>query len=267
MSCQTGIGLARSALFVPADRPDRFHKASEAGADLVILDLEDSVIAAHKESARTEMVKWLRGHTAVVRINAVGTEPHDADIEAVRLARPLAVMIPKAEPDGVFATESLLGGVPLIPLIESARGVGLAREIAALPSVRRIALGTLDLAADLGCTPEDSPVATAADLVAIANAASGLPGPLDGVCSQLYEPDSVAVQAQLARRRGYAGKLAIHPAQISVINRCFAPTESEIDWAEAVLATAGQGAVALDGRMVDEPVLRRARHLLALVKE
>jgi citrate lyase subunit beta/citryl-CoA lyase len=140
---------ATTFLFVPGDRPDRFGKAVASGADVVILDLEDAVAPGDKDSARAHVETWLQDNEAVVRINAPGTPWFDADAALVT-SRGVPVVVPKAETPGALA-----GFREVIALIETARGVERAGELAAVPSVTRLAFGSVDLAAELGVAPED----------------------------------------------------------------------------------------------------------------
>ncbi len=262
------LAQARSALFVPASRPDRFAKASASGADLVIADLEDGVSAAEKDAARGHAEQWLTsGALAVLRVNPVGSSFYAADVELVHRTRPLAVMLPKADLDSVDQLVAALGNsTPVLPLIETAQGVWQAREICARPGVARTALGTLDLAAEIGCTSDAPPIHTSADLLVLASTAAGIPGPWDGVCQQLYDQSAVGREAAAARRRGCAGKLAVHPNQLQPIHECFSPTADELSWARRVLAAVDDGVGVVDGSMVDAPVLRQARRVLRLVQ-
>lgn len=260
------LDQVRSALFVPGNRPDRFDKAAASGADLVILDLEDAVPADAKAAARQQVQAWVcAGHPAAIRINGAASEAFAADVEMLEQIHPVAVVLPKAEPEGV---EALAGAsttsLPVIALVESAAGVLRVRETCSMRPVARAALGHLDLAGDVGCHPRSSVIGTAADLLALASAAAGLAGPLDGVCTAIDDQDELRRECDLAVRRGYAGKLVIHPRQVPVVDECFRPTPAELAWAQGVLASSDEGAVfRLDGHMVDEPVLRRARRIIA----
>ncbi len=247
---------ATTFLFVPGDRPDRFGKAVASGADVVILDLEDAVAPSAKEAARASVRDWLGRDRAMVRINAPGTPWFDADAAMVA-ARGVPVMVPKAETPGVLA-----GFREVIALVETARGVEAAGELAAVPSVRRLAFGSIDLAAELGVAPEDrEPFAYARSRLVIASAAAGLAPPVDGVTTDLRDPSRLAEDVRYARRMGFGGKLCVHPEQVGPVRDGFAPTEAELTWARRVLA-AGDPVSVVDGRMVDKPVLARARHLL-----
>ncbi|WP_370963271.1 CoA ester lyase [Amycolatopsis sp. cg9] len=248
---------ARTFLFVPGDRPDRFGKAVTSGADVVLLDLEDAVAPADKDTAREAVGAWLAaGGTATVRINAPGTPWFEADAAFVA-ARGVPVMVPKAETPGVLA-----GFREVVALVETARGVERAGELAAVPSVSRLAFGTVDLAAELGVEPEDpEPFAYARSRLVIASAAAGLAPPVDGVTTDLRDDDRLAADVRYARRLGFGGKLCVHPRQIAAVRAGFAPTDAEREWARRVV-TAGASVSTVDGKMVDKPVLARARRIL-----
>ncbi len=247
---------ATTFLFVPGDRPDRFGKAVACGADVVLLDLEDAVAPAAKDSARAAVAEWLESNRAMVRINAPGTPWFAADAELVA-GRGVPVMVPKAETPGVLA-----GFREVVALVETARGVEGAGALAAVPSVRRLAFGSVDLAAELGVAPEDrEPFAYARSRLVIASAAAGLAPPVDGVTTDLRDDSRLDEDVRYARRMGFGGKLCIHPRQVGPVRAGFAPTEAERAWARRVV-TAGDSVSVVDGRMVDKPVLARARHIL-----
>ena len=248
---------ATTFLFVPGDRPDRFGKAAATGADVVILDLEDAVAAADKDAARAAVDDWLgAGHRAMVRINAPGTPWFAEDASLVR-RRGAAVMVPKAENPGPV-TEFR----EVVALVETALGVERAGELAAVPSVTRLAFGSVDLAAQLGVAPEDrEPFADARSRLVVASAAAGLAPPVDGVTTDLRDEDRLREDVRYARRMGFGGKLCVHPRQVGPVREGFAPTEDELAWARRVIE-AGESVAAVDGELVDRPVLERARRLL-----
>jgi citrate lyase subunit beta/citryl-CoA lyase len=247
---------ATTFLFVPGDRPDRFGKAAASGADVVVLDLEDAVAPADKDTARAEVGAWLERGEAMVRINAPGTPWFEADAALVA-GRGVPVVVPKAETPGVLA-----GFREVIALVETARGVERAAELAAVPSVTRLAFGSVDLAAELGVAPEDpEPFAYARSRLVIASAAAGLAPPVDGVTTDLRDGDRLAADVRYARRMGFGGKLCVHPRQVAPVRAGFAPTEAEREWARRVITT-GASVSTVDDQMVDKPVLARARRIL-----
>lgn len=257
---------ARSLLFVPGTRPDRFEKARASGADVVILDLEDAVEPEAKEQARDHVGRYLADadHRAVVRVNPAGTPWHDDDLAALAGAPGLlGVMIPKCvTAEDVAAVRRVVAG-PVIPLLETAAGVEAAADVARADGVARLALGDQDLLADLGA--ESGELVTYARLkLAYASAAAGLPGPIDGVSLALRDADVVRSDTERAHGLGFTGKLCVHPAQVAAVNDAFAPDEEAIAWARRILSSDGDGVrVGDDGTMVDAPVLQRARNILA----
>lgn len=262
---RASVADAVTWLFVPGTASHRFAKAAATGTDMVIVDLEDSVGPADKDRARDAARDWLAGgQRAAVRINGAGTPWYDADLAMVRHIAPAAVVLPKADRESVERLGPALSevGVPLLALIETARAVRALDQICRLPGVSRLAVGTLDLAAGLDCDVDASPVQHACDEAILASAASGLPGPIDSVFPQLDDERGLAAAADLARRRGFAGKLAVHPRQVPVIQEAFAPTAAEIEWARRVLEEPTDGVRVVDGAMVDAPVVERARRLL-----
>ncbi|GGI98975.1 HpcH/HpaI aldolase/citrate lyase family protein [Streptomyces brasiliensis] len=257
------IESACSLLFVPGDRPDRFAKAADSGADLIIIDLEDAVAELDKPCARENAAEWLaQGHGALIRINPPGTPESDADAEmAARYAAP--VMVPKSEDSAVLAdlVRRTAGRSPLIPLVETAAGVERAMDVCAAAGAVRAALGNVDLARQLGVAHDDHlALAYARSKVVSAAAAAGMCPPVDGVTTGIRDLEALTADIALARRLGFTGKLCIHPFQIAPVAAHFAPSENEQMWARSVLA-AGDSVTLVDGHMVDKPVLERARRI------
>ena len=261
------LDMIRAPLFVPANRPERFAKAAASEADAVILDLEDAVAPEAKEAARRALRCDFTTKPVLVRINASGTPWHEADLAAVSALPVAGIVLPKAEdPALVDALCRQLGArVPVLALIETARGLAEARRLAALPGVARLIFGSIDFCADLGCAHERDILLPARSELVLASRLAGRPGPVDGVTARLDDPDETRGDAEHARALGMTGKLCIHPRQVPEVLRGFAPTDREIDWARRVLAS-GEGAVALDGAMIDDPVRLRARHILATAR-
>ncbi|MTH64159.1 HpcH/HpaI aldolase/citrate lyase family protein [Paracoccus shanxieyensis] len=255
----TGI---RAPLFVPANRPERFAKAAASGADAVILDLEDAVAADAKDAARAALACDFTDLPVIVRINAHGTVWHDADVAAVAALQPAAVILPKAEDAAITAAVAAALDLPVIALIESALGLAQVRAIAQATGVVRLAFGSVDFCADLGCAHLREVLLPARSELVLASRLAGIEAPIDGVTVQLDDPAISHDDAAHARALGMTGKLCIHPRQIAEVRRAFAPTPGEIDWARRVLAS-GDGAVSVEGAMVDEPVRIRARAVLA----
>jgi citrate lyase subunit beta/citryl-CoA lyase len=267
--------VARSLLFVPGNRPERFEKAIRSGADAVILDLEDSVPPAEKGAARSAIEReWVRiaalGVPLAVRVNALGTDEGERDLRSLpSLAGLGAVMLPKVEsPDALARVRAALGPLALLPLVESASGLAALDAVAAAPGVLRLVVGHIDFMADVGlqCDEQESELAPLRFAVATATRRHRLASAVDGVTVQIDDAVRLRDDTCRALRFGFGGKLCIHPRQVSVVHAAMAPTAQELDWAQRVLsadAAAGGAAVQLDGRMVDLPVVLRARHTLA----
>lgn len=261
--------IHRSFLFVPADRPERFVKALNAGADVVILDLEDAVTREHKEAARGAVSEFLGQHPGCwVRMNGIESSWFEDDLLMLRGTSPAGVMIPKAEAPEVFnAVSSTMGrSLPLVALIESAMGLARCRELACLESVDRLAFGSVDFALDLGIKGQDDELLFARSELVLASRLAGRPAPIDGVTLTLDSDQALAKDVERARRLGFGGKLCIHPKQVPATNAGFQPDAAEIEWARRVVAAAEanpSGALRLDGKLVDRPVVEQARRLLS----
>lgn len=251
-------------LFVPANRPERFEKAAAAGPDAVILDLEDAVSSDAKDAARAALRADFTSLPVLVRTNAAGTPWHAADLAAVARLRPAALLLPKAETvETLDAVATALGPqVPVIALVETALGLANARALAAHRAVKRLAFGSVDYCADLGCAHVREALLAARCELVLASRLAGIAAPIDGVTTRIDDAQEAEDDARYARALGFGGKLAIHPRQIAPIRAGFHPSDAEVAWAERVLAS-GEGATAVDGAMVDEPVRIRARAILA----
>ena len=262
----------RSWLYVPGNRPDRFAKAAASGADAIILDLEDAVPRAEKDSARAAVASWLGGSDGSCLVTVRINRGSRADLDAIVRPGLGGVQLPKVESaDEVRAIDERLcalekaaglaaGSVWLFPLIESAAAVLRALEIGgAGRRVGLLALGAVDLLADIGGRGEEAVEYARSHLVYAARAA-GLPGPTDGVWTAIADLDGLRRAAQRARTLGYTGKLLVHPTHVPVVNQVFTPTPEDIAWAQRILGT-DVGTV--DGEFVDLAVRRRAEAILA----
>jgi len=268
------LAQARSFLFVPGNRPERFAKALASGADAVIIDLEDAVPLDAKDTARTALLNAWKDFAAaerarlLVRVNPAGTPWHEADLTAVASLTGLgALMLPKAENPQQVEQAFRTSSAHVLPLIESAEGVGQMDAIARAAGTVRLGLGHIDLQADLGlsCGPDEAELAPVRVAMVVASRRAGLPSPVDGVTTATQDAEALAADAQRSRRFGFGAKLCIHPAQVAGVHQALAPTDAECDWARRVLAAevaAGGGAFSVDGKMVDPPVLLLARSLL-----
>ena len=262
----------RTYLFVPGDRPERFDKALAAGADRVILDLEDAVMPAAKEDARRHVAERLQALAEVdrqrwiVRINDEATPWFDDDLAMLRATGARAAMLPKAErPASIDRVRTACAEIDVLALIETARGLLQAEALAATPGVSRLVFGTVDFALDLDLSGDPIGFDAPASRLALASRAAGLPAPVAGVTTEIADPGPLLAELARARAHGFGAKLCIHPRQVAAVHEALQPTTAQIDWARRVIAAAeGQaGAVQVDGRMVDRPVVERARLLLA----
>lgn len=262
--------IPRSYLFVPADRPERFAKAVGSGADAVVFDLEDAVAPDRKTAARAGLKDWLATASthavqAVVRINDDATPWFDDDLALVRTLRSVIVMLPKSESASQLGRVAAAApGTAVIALIESARGVLAVEDIAKAASVQRLAFGTLDYALDLGLADDPRGLLYPASRIALASRAAGLPAPIGGVTPAFNDDDALRGDVAFDRACGFGAKLCIHPRQVAALHALLAPSAQQCDWAHRVLAAAesGAGAVQVDGKMVDRPVVLRAREIL-----
>lgn len=263
----TTLDALRAPLFVPADRPDLLQKAIRSGADAVIIDLEDAVAADARTAARALLPSAPAGVPLLLRINGVGTPWYPGDLLAARNPPFAAIVLPKAESaPTVAAVSAASGGLPVIALIETARGLAAARQIAAATGVVRLAFGSIDYCADIGCAHEREALLHARCELVLASRLAGLCAPLDGVTLAFRDRAQLQADVAHARSLGMRGKLCIHPAQLADVRAGFVPTREEIDLARKILSRA-DGAIAIDGQMVDEPVRRLAEQTLVAAKQ
>ncbi|SNT76624.1 HpcH/HpaI aldolase/citrate lyase family protein [Paracoccus seriniphilus] len=262
------LDLIRAPLFVPANRPERFAKAAASQTDAVILDLEDAVGPEQKDKARSQLRCDFTQKPVLVRVNACGTPWHEDDMAAISTFPFAGIILPKAEDPMVGATLSRAGArkMPLFPLIETARGLAQARNIAAHAGVQRLVFGSIDFCADLGCEHRRKILLPARSELVLASRLAGRAGPIDGVTARLDDCSEARTDAEHACALGMTGKLCIHPRQVPEVLLCFAPSAWAVDWARRVLDS-GDGAVALDGAMIDEPVRLRARQIIAAMSK
>ena len=275
----------RSALFVPGNRPERFAKALSAGADAVIIDLEDAVEESAKAQARKHIAQFAaemgnaQGVSAeaspgfMVRSNAADTAWFEDDMALCRAHEAItAVVLPKAESVAQVQRVRDLTGKPVIPIVESAKGVLALESLAMAKGVQRLAFGYLDLMLDTGTRPDTAGARVLLDHVRcriiLASAASGIQPPLDGVHPDFRDTETVANIATTVRDMGFAGVLCIHPSQVATVHAAFTPSTGEREWAQRVVSEfdrTGSAAFQIDGKMVDAPVIERARRILAAV--
>jgi citrate lyase subunit beta/citryl-CoA lyase len=268
---------SRTWLFVPGDRPDRFDKAAASAAHEIICDLEDAVADGQKISARDAVVEWLSaGASAWVRVNGLDTEWHQSDVSALSDAPGLrGLIVPKAEDPA--ALEDLAGRLRqqdrrrrLIALVESARGIMQANELASSNAVDQLAFGSIDYAADVDADHSPDALLLARTTLVQASRAARKPAPIDGVTTAYRDIEAVAAAARYARGLGFGAKLCIHPAQLGPVEGAFRPSGEQLAWARQVVnaaATADGAVTGLSGHMVDTPVLGRARRILESADE
>lgn len=261
--------LGPALLFCPADRPDRFDTAL-ARADAVILDLEDAVAAGSKADARGALIETdVDPDRVIVRVNALGTADHVADMATLSQTDFRRVMVAKAESPKRLA--KIDPRFRLIALCETARGVARAERIAEVPRVEALMWGAEDLVASLGGTSSRKPNGRYRDIaryarsrVLMAAGAAGIAA-VDAVHLDIGDTKGLAREAADAAASGFSATACIHPSQAPVIREAYRPDAATLRWARGVLTAAvgGGGVFAFEGRMVDEPVLRHARAVLA----
>ena len=263
--------LPSTYLFVPGDRPERFDKALASRAGAVIVDLEDAVAPADKARARASFVAWYRaatfGSRVLLRINDQSTPWFDDDIATIRCTGVRGVVLPKVESAAQVERlgAALSPGGFVVALVETAKGIVNVDELACARRLQRIAFGTLDYALDLDLAGDDSGLAYPASRIALASRVACIAAPIAGVTPEIGDESKLLADFAFARACGFGAKLCIHPKQVDVIDAAMRPSAAETDWARRVVAAAesGQGAVQIDGRMVDRPVIAKARRILA----
>lgn len=271
---KTPARIARSYLFVPGNRPERFDKACAAGADAVIIDLEDAVPLADKQSARLAVAAWLKARSAnidggpqvLLRVNAAGNESFEADVALAGQAALSGIVLPKAEQPSDIATLVAAGASAVYPLIESAHGFANAAALCAAPGVVRLMFGTIDFIVDVGIRAEGEELHYFRSQLVLLSRLAGVQPPVDGVTTAIDDANLLASETLRGRSFGFGGKLCIHPRQVAVVNQSYASTPEEIAWAERILAGAAAAdgaAVAIDGKMVDRPVILKAQEILS----
>jgi citrate lyase subunit beta/citryl-CoA lyase len=263
--------INRSYLFAPGDNPKLLRRVFTAGADAVILDLEDSVPIDAKGQARSMVADVVAERRALVRVNPPRTDLCAADIDSVA-AHATALRLPKCEsPEDVAWVASRAPGVPLVPAIETARGVLAAQEIALAPGVAHLSIGGMDLLRDLYAGNGNLPMLYVRSHLVVVSRAAGLPPPVDSVYPLIEDDAGLREEATFVCSLGFGAKSAIHPRQIPIVNEVFAPSPSDVAWAVEVLAAfeaAGGHACRLpNGEFVDRPVAERAHRLLQLAGE
>ncbi len=272
----TPLGYSSNFLFVPGTRPDRFLKALDSGADTVVLDLEDAVAEEEKVNARNAIrAAWPtfteeQKQRLAIRSNSPGSKFYSADLILAQDLSVTCLVIPKSESlDQMNGAAAILPDTAIVPMIETAIGLSKINEIANSNQVLRLALGNLDLQADLGmvCDQEETQLQTARFQIVLASRLARIAPPIDGVTTSTDDVSRITDDVQRAKAMGFGGKLCIHPKQVPIVKATFMPTSDEITWANRVIEadTASKGAtVKLDGQMIDRPAVLLARRTLAI---
>ncbi|MEF9894675.1 MAG: CoA ester lyase [Clostridia bacterium] len=281
--------MIRSMLFVPGNSPSMLQNADIHRADAIILDLEDAVAPDQKDAARLLVKRAVttlgyKGVQLIVRVNPIDTEYCADDLKMSVPLKPVMIMPTKVDsPDTVRKMDAMLfalerenqlpaGGIGLIPLLETASGIERAYEIAsACPRVKAIFLGAEDLTSDLRAarTKPGAEIAYSRGRVVIAARAAGV-DVYDTPFTDVSDDVGLEADAQLARGLGFSGKAVISPRHVRTVNRVFSPSQAEIDYALEVLEVieeakrAGKGAISLRGKMIDKPIVDRAKYVLEL---
>lgn len=274
--------LAISYLFVPGNRPERFSKAVQAGADAIIFDLEDAVHPDSKAAARAAIWAWQERMPRVsceryIRLNRVGSALFRQDqnwlIDMRYPERCNGIFLPKAQCCEALAqvVERLLewqSELKIIAIIETAKGLQQVESIAAIPGIARLAFGSLDFALDINCSQIPEAFLFARNRIVLASRTADLPSPIDGVTPAISDMAMVARDSHYARSLGFGAKLCIHPSQLVTVQRAFLPDSRQLAWADRVMRAVATGshAVQVDGEMVDLPLIERARRLLELAR-
>jgi len=273
--------VRRSVLFSPGDQPDLMRKAPNTGADVVVFDLEDAVAPEQKDDARVAVNDVLTDPDfapdceVCVRVNPVGMGAGE-DVDAVLAGGSAAdsVMLPKAgDSEDVETLGRLLAEedaeAPVLALVESARGVLNAQEIAVAGPTDALVFGAEDLSADIGAarTDEGTEVLHARETVVLAASAADVDA-IDTVYTGIEDTEGLAEETRFAAGLGFDGKMAIHPGQVDPINDAYTPAQEDVEWAERVLEAkrdadeAGRGVFRVDGEMVDAPLIAQAERVL-----
>lgn len=271
----SALRTARSLLFVPGARPERFAKAEGTTADLVCIDLEDATPPPERPAARRAVIEHLAslpaGHRTGVRVSRLAAADGLRDVLALADAGAAPAFLMLAKADSAEALRLLAGhlnGTPLIALIESPRGVAAAREIAAAhPQVQALMLGGVDLSAELGARFGWEALLHARSALVHAAAEAGIVC-IDVPWLDVADETGLLAETQRVAALGFSAKSCIHPQQVAAVHRALAPAETEIEQARRIVAAAGTAgldapAVLLDGRLIDRPVVLAAMRLLA----
>ncbi len=273
------LQLCRSLLFVPGSAQKRIDKAANLPADAIIFDLEDAVAPGEKKTARQRVITALESGAfsskqVIVRVNGLSTPWFEEDIKAMVAVGQTAIMLPKCESvEDIQTTKSFFNKaeIPLFVIIETAKGVLAASSISnALTTLDSMCFGHVDFAADMALNESDASAGViyhSRCQIALAARAFGVL-PIDNVCLDVSNEQAIREEAILGMKLGYAGKLCIHPAQISIVNEVYTPTLEQVEKATAILAAwdeaqqQGQGVFVYQNKMIDLPVIRAQESIL-----
>ena len=273
------LAIAQTFLFSPGHRPEFFSKAINSSSKAIIIDLEDAVPPEQKSAAREHIrLFWESCSTenrkrVLIRINPIDTSFTMDDVAFLNLLEgPLHVVVPKVESLAQLDsfTKQVVHLEVIVPIIESALGILHVNEIAKHPLTLRLALGNIDTQADLGmlCDADETELLPVRFAINLASRLAQIAPPIDGVTTDINNPELLTKGTLRAKRLGFGAKLCIHPKQVEGVIACFTPTEQEVDYAKRIVAAdiASKGAaVQLDGKMIDRPVVLLAQRTLKLV--
>ena len=286
--------LRRTLLYIPGNNPAMINNSSIYGADVIVFDLEDSVAIAQKEAARLLVSKALANHTLIdrslsevmIRTNGMDTPFIGEDLERIVPARPASIRLPKVEDkDTLIKFIELLEKVEKAngldykivgsPILETVKGITNAMEIAAAHErICALSFGAEDFTRDLGTsrTIEGTELSLARGTIVLAAKAAGIQA-LDTVFAHVADVKNLRIETQKIKQLGFDGKSVIHPTQIEIVHSVFRPSEKEIEEAIAIEGAlkkaeeSGSGVIALNGRMVDTPVVKKAQKIIQLAKQ
>ena len=279
----------RSFLFAPGNHPRKVEKVFVAGADAVILDLEDAVAISEKEATRSKVIEAMkqdRNCLGYIRVNSLETSFCEDDIRSVIGSWLDGIVLPKVEDanmlkqvDSLVSTAEkskgiVSGKIDLMPIIETARGVENATEIASASArVRRVAFGGGDYTLDLDYlwTEDEEVLSYGRARLSHASRVAGIDPPVDTVVLQINDDERFLASAMRGRKFGFGGKLCIHPNQVELCNTCFMPSDAEVEHAKAVVSafeeaeSSGSASIQLEGYFIDYPIVYKAQRILALI--
>jgi citrate lyase beta subunit len=268
------LASARSFLFVPASDERKSRRALVTAADVVVVDLEDAVSFEQKDTAREVVRRVLADEPSealvAIRVNGANTAFFAADVELVEELRPDVLVLPKATPEAVDALGA--DGPPVVAIVETADGLRQAYEVASLQRVEALIVGAVDLGVELRLEQraDGLEILFARSKAVLDSASARVRAPIDRVWTDVRDGDGLEADARFARSLGFRGKACVHPDQVEIVNRVFTPSDEELTRARRVVEAyehalgEGEGVTALEGEMIDLPVVARARQVLAL---